>query len=68
MKLNLSQKLFTDSDGKRFAYADEIKKSMKELTDINFASFIDEDKYGVFIDVRRLNKRFREILGKELSE
>ena len=32
--MNLSQKLFTQSDGKRFAYADEIKKAIEKEADL----------------------------------
>ena len=67
MKETLSQKLFTQSDGKRFAYADEIKKTIKELKHINFASFIDQDKDGIFMDRIKLDKEIEEIFGKELN-
>lgn len=60
MTTNLSQKLFTQKDGKRFAYADDIKKAVKELMDlINREELIDWDD---FIE------EIKEIFGKELTQ
>ncbi len=59
MTTNLSEKLFTQPDGKRFAYADEIKKAVRKLQEE-----IETERYTIY-DLKEL---IHEIFGKELSE
>ena len=51
----LSNKLFVQKDGKKFAYADDIKKSIKKLKKKEFIMQIPEDaigdRHGEFIKV-----------------
>lgn len=70
MKLNLSQKLFTQKDGKRFVYADEIRESVKKLKE-EIKSF-NTGMNGHYATKGELLsyilKQIEEIFGKELSE
>ena len=59
-KLNLSQKLFTQKDGKKFAYADDIKNTIKELKkDFGFT--------GVY-NIKQIREKIKKVFGKELYE
>lgn len=68
MKTNLSQKLFTQPDGKRFAYSDDIKKAVKKLNED-----LDRTSLHEYYDTDRLIKKvlknkIKEIFGKELTQ
>ena len=55
----LSQKLFVQPDGKKFAYADEIRKAIKKLKE-KLRNFYGEDSGWL--------KEIDEIFGEELSK
>ena len=66
MKETLSQKLFTQPDGKRFAYADEIKKAVKKLN-LKIQQLIYSGSEIYLPQVKLINQEIYEIFGKELS-
>lgn len=61
MTINLSQKLFTQKDGKRFAYADAIKEFKRQLFGKQHPVRGQE---GFVVDWEDIE----ELLGKELIE
>ena len=63
MKETLSQKLFVQKDGKKFAYTEDIKKSIREL----------KEEYTKFFSHNRptcewFEELIEKIFGKELVE
>lgn len=66
MTTNLSQKLFTQKDGKRFAYADEIKKAVEKLKEFVAIKGANNPKLKSFIE--DFWEEIEEIFGKELTQ
>lgn len=68
-KLNLSQKLFVDKKGKRYAYADEIQKAVRELKEKLFgrADYHKNHGSGLVLVRGEVIKIVDEAFGDKLS-
>lgn len=63
--LNLSQKLFTQKDGKLFAYAEDIQEKVRELKQ----EFDKNDRKNNSLDVpENRNPIIDKIFGEKLSD